>query len=329
MSKFIVITSINNITKAVKKFSELENWKIILIGDKKSPQINLNDYSNITYLSVENQLKLKYKLLKFCPYNHYSRKNLGYLYAMERGAKVIADSDDDNIPYAEWGANVSFNCRSIDVIKFPQVVNIYKYFTNEHIWPRGLPISRILPVNEQEIIIRSTENIGIWQSLADIEPDVDAIYRLVLGKQIKFKNRGPIALGRGVYCPFNSQNTIWRKETFPYLYLPQTISFRFTDILRSYIAQRGLWENGYKVAFCSASVYQERNDHNLMKDFLDEIPCYTQIDKVIKLLTDLILSDNPYDNLINTYKLFYDAGIVQRWEIEGATAWLEDIKCMT
>ena len=36
MNKFIVTTTINNITPALKKFDELKNWNLIVIGDKKN-----------------------------------------------------------------------------------------------------------------------------------------------------------------------------------------------------------------------------------------------------------------------------------------------------
>ena len=73
---------------------------MVIVGDKKSHPIK--DGKNLTYLSVEDQKKLGYKTVKHVPYNHYTRKNIGYLYAMEQGAEIIYDTDDDNIPYENW-----------------------------------------------------------------------------------------------------------------------------------------------------------------------------------------------------------------------------------
>ena len=47
-----------------------------------------------------------------------------------------------------------------------------------------------------------------------------------------------------------------------------------TDIWRSFIAQRIAWENNWHVLFHAPTVWQERNAHNLMRDFADEIPGY-------------------------------------------------------
>ena len=76
----IVITSIFSPTEAVQKFSSLENYQLIVIGDKKTP----SDWycSNVDYFSVEEQQQFDFQLNKLLPYNHYSRKMLGYLISM-------------------------------------------------------------------------------------------------------------------------------------------------------------------------------------------------------------------------------------------------------
>ena len=71
---FIIITSIFQPTKAVRSYSDLKNFKTIVIGDKKSPEIF--DDSKVIYLSVEDQKDLSFNLHSFLPYNHYCRKNL-------------------------------------------------------------------------------------------------------------------------------------------------------------------------------------------------------------------------------------------------------------
>ena len=49
-------------------------------------------------------------------------------------------------------------------------------------WPRGFPLENILKSSSREKNISSTlkssTKFGVLQSLADIQPDVDAIYRL-------------------------------------------------------------------------------------------------------------------------------------------------------
>src|ERR1700691_4694073 len=96
----------------------------------------------------------------------------------------------------------------------------------------------------------------------------------------------PIAL-LGACCPFNSQNTTWFKEAFPLLYLPYYCSFRMTDIWRSFVAQRIAWTCGWPVLFHQSTMRQERNDHNLMNDFRDEISGYNNNALICNSLKEL------------------------------------------
>ena len=51
----------------------------------------------LVFLSYEDQVKMSSNLVKRLPWNSFGRKNIGYLYAIAQGAKVIFDFDDDNI----------------------------------------------------------------------------------------------------------------------------------------------------------------------------------------------------------------------------------------
>lgn len=322
MQKNIVITTINPKSKAIDRFSELlPAWHITLIGDKKS--IHINDEKNIHFLSVDEQKQLPYETITATPFNHYSRKNIGYLFAMETGAETIYDTDDDNIPYPDW-SDLAFE-HTTYTESTSDYLNVYKLFSDEHIWPRGYPLDEI-KVDADIKTHTSPIKIGAWQGLADEDPDVDAIYRLVMGKEITFKKSEPVVLGKKLYCPFNSQNTLWHKSSFPLLYLPSTVSFRFTDILRGYIAQRLFWEQDRHLGFTKATVYQERNEHNLMKDFTDEITCYTEVKKVVDILNNLELGANHSKSLEKVYAALLEHNIVQKAEMERLYALLRDVE---
>ena len=175
-------------------------------------------------------------------------------------------------------------------------------------------------------IVRESVNIGVWQGMADSDPDLDAIFRLLFKKEIKFNNNEPISLPQGCYSPFNSQNTLWPNQMIPYAYLPATTSFRFTDIIRGYIAQRMMWEHGLRLGFIGPTVYQERNAHHLMGDFKDEIECYLGVKKLVKLLNAMAFSTDYESNLMSVYQELVKIGLVKQGEIEILKAWLSDIR---
>ena len=193
-----------------------------------------------------------------------------------------------------------------------------------HIWPRGLQINSINQINQKNIK-NAQLNIGVWQHLADGNPDVDAIYRLVINKKIIFEKNGNFVLDKNLFCPFNSQNTFWSSKAFLFMYLPCTVAFRYTDILRSYICQKLLWNKNMHLGFSSASVEQKRNYHDLMKDFKDEITMYETVNRVIEILNNISIDKlNDSEALLLIYESLANEKIVSFEEVELVQLWIND-----
>jgi len=333
---YIIITSIasstNQVLQNIAEKSEEIGFNFIVIGDGASPS-NF-ELSGCDFYSLEQQLELEFKFAKVCLTKHYARKNIGYLIAMSEGAEYIIETDDDNIPFESFWQKRSpkIKCKILDEGDW---VNVYKYFSNSAsvIWPRGLPLDKIHhPLPPQEKLAESISICPIQQGLADENPDVDAIYRLVLPLPQTFRENISLALGRGTWCPFNSQNTVWFPPAYPLMYLPAYCSFRMTDIWRSFVAQRICWENGWRVLFHSPTVYQERNTHNLMKDFEDEIPGYLNNKRICESLSNLKLHSgelNIHDNLRKCYEVLIRLGVVKSEEAKLLEAWLSDIDAIS
>lgn len=327
MKKTIVITSIFNPTEAVKRFSKMQDYKLIVVGDKKTPE----DWycENVEYLSINQQEELKSSLVKVLPYNHYCRKMLGYLKAIESHSEYIIDTDDDNIPKDNWGFP-GFE-GDFDSIKGNKgFVNIYQLFTKQKIWPRGLPLDLISKEFDLENNLKKTNcKIGAWQGLADEDPDVDAIYRLTSDVPCSFDSRDPVVLSKGTLSPFNTQNTIIRKELFSLMYLPTFVTFRFTDILRGLVAQPIMWLYGYELGFTNPTVTQKRNPHNYMKDFVSEIPMYQYSEKVVELVSRAVSKSRSInENMFYAYEALFGENIVNKEEMKVLEAWLKDLETL-
>ncbi|RZK26444.1 MAG: DUF288 domain-containing protein [Flavobacterium sp.] len=321
--KSIVITSIFSPTEAVSKFSFLTDYDTIVVGDQKTP--SGWKCKNVQFLSIEEQSKLEFNLSKLLPINHYCRKMLGYLQAIQNGAEVIIDTDDDNIPKQGWEFP-PFEGTFDNIEHRNGFVNVYRYFTDAHIWPRGLPLSLIRDESMLPLLVEKNSKIGVWQGLADEDPDVDAIYRLTSDKPCYFQDRNPLVLSNSSICPFNSQNTAFRKELFPLLYLPTYVTFRFTDILRGLVAQPIMWSKGYSLGFTRATVVQKRNPHDYFKDFISEIPMYEYTLRVVEIAKHHAKeSDSINDNVFNIYTGLFKENIVNEKELVTLEAWLNDI----
>ncbi|HLL19589.1 MAG TPA: STELLO glycosyltransferase family protein, partial [Rubrivivax sp.] len=168
----------------------------------------------------------------------------------------------------------------------------------------------------------------IQQGLADDNPDVDAIYRLTLTLPFTFERQLRLAIGDRAWCPFNSQNTVYYREAFPLLYLPAHCSFRMTDIWRSFVAQRICWANGWTVLFREATVAQYRNDHDLMRDFADEVSGYLGNRKIARLLEELPLQggiSNIGADMRSCYGVLVENGFIGPDEMPLLDAFLRDV----
>ena len=325
MKKTIVITSIFNPTEAVYAFSKNTEYQLIVVGDKKTP----HDWhcNNVDYISVQQQENSNYKLAKLLPYNHYCRKMLGYLKAIKNGTEYIVDTDDDNIPKEKWNFpkfEQKYDCTSEN----RGFVNIYQLYTKQKIWARGLPLNLInRQFGLEKDLTAKNCKVGIWQGLADEDPDVDAIYRLTDDTPCYFEEREPVVLSKGTISPFNTQNTLIRKELFSLMYLPTFVTFRFTDILRGLVAQPIMWLYDYQLGFINATVIQKRNPHDYMKDFISEIPMYQHCERVIELVsTSISKFDSIETNLYNSYKSLLKHNIVCEKEMITLEAWLKDVQ---
>lgn len=328
MSTTLVVTSIHAPNAALRQLAEgciQHGWKFIVAGDSKSPADFALEGSQ--FLSLEDQRRSGFELGRICPERSYTRKNLGYLSAIRAGAAVIVETDDDNLPRETFWQprNLVRTCRPVAADGW---VNAYCYFTPEFIYPRGLPLTHAradAPVTGSA----AEAECPIQQGLADNDPDVDAVYRMLFPLPFDFTvDDGPVLLSGGSWCPFNSQNTTFFSSVFPLLYLPAHCSFRMTDIWRSFVAQRILHARGQGVLFHGPTVWQERNEHDLHRDFTDELTGYTHNNRIREELARLPLRADASLPLMmeSCYEVLIRNGWVGTEEEGLLHAWFKDLE---
>jgi hypothetical protein len=326
----LIVTSIappNAVLRSLAKGCLEQGFEFIVIGDVPSPP----DFKleGCRFYGLSEQRELGFSFAAECPTRHYARKNIGYLLAMREEVSVIVETDDDNHPNAEFWEERSRR-QTVNFIEDAGWVNVYRYFTDANIWPRGLPLDRIqTSIPAFESLAGEEIDCPIQQGLADENPDVDAIYRLALTLPQSFRKDRRVALCNGSWSPFNSQNTTWWRDAFPLLYLPAYCSFRMTDIWRSFVAQRICWANDWGILFHEPTVWQERNEHNLMRDFRDEVPGYLNNASIAEALDKLSLppgADKLGDNLRACYEELVRMELVGKQELDLLEAWISDLE---
>jgi hypothetical protein len=129
---------------------------------------------------MQEELADIYPIIKSLPWNHFGRKNIGYLYAIHHQAKLVYDFDDDNIiinkhyfhqfhsvyPAAssnhppfdtnakhEYLCQVPINCTDMIINPYPLLgAKIHP------IWPRGYPLEYIRSTYYQPILVGRHNN---------------------------------------------------------------------------------------------------------------------------------------------------------------------------
>ena len=307
-----------------------------VIGDAKTP----HDWQcqGVVFLSLDEQRKLPFRSASLIPENSYTRKMIGYLLAAASGFAWIRETDDDNHPYGKFFDPVPARIRGrlfAGESSGDQCwVNVYSFFSDRFIWPRGFPLARVRgSVFEPARLELTREFSGpfVFQALADGDPDVDSIYRLTSAdqSQVVFAKHDPLVLPRDTWSPFNSQATTWPRALLPLMYLPATCSFRMTDIWRSLIAQRLMHVMNIPLVITSATVFQDRNSHNLMSDFRDEVEGFVGYERFVKVILDAKVVGGAGQVLADLASI-YDALIEARFFTASERiilgAWLQDMR---
>lgn len=289
--KCIVTTTINEPTKATLEFCKKEDWTFIIVGDTKTPEASYRKleiaYPNVRYLSPQEQDKLYPKLSLILGWKTIQRRNIGFVHAWRMGAEIIATVDDDNIPSEYWGKNVYVG-QEVWVDYWHKTQECFDPLsaTNyKHLWHRGFPIELLQEKNKFSYVGERPIKCLIQADLWNGDPDIDAICRLTYKPDCYFETFRPFASNK--ISPFNSQNTFLAREVIPH-YSVWPFVGRMDDIWAGYYLQTIFNEN---LIYAPASVYQDRNPQDLIKNLENEIIGYRH---TLDFIKEGCLPDLPF-----------------------------------
>ena len=286
MKKYIVTTTINEPTIATKKFCKIAKEKdfiFVIVGDTKTPHESYIKLENdhVIYLPPSKQEELYKELSDTIGWKSIQRRNIGFVYAYDQGADIVATVDDDNIPYSNWGDDIVVGKEiEIDVYshKISNVFDPISPTNHNDLWHRGYPIELVPNKNEIEYKGKEIRKVLIQADFWDGDPDIDALCRLSKMPVCKFNDFQPF--GSNQISPFNSQNTFLSREVLPfYAVLPH--AGRMDDIWGGYIVQNYFPQS---VVYNKATVYQDRNEQDLVTNLENEVIGYRN---TLNLLNDL------------------------------------------
>ena len=349
--KWNVVTTIFNVTSAVYTAAAVPGWCTVIIGDRKTPvsymeDSNLGGLENVFFLSAEMQevqARDRYDsvgaYMRHVPFDHFARKNIGYLYAIAHGAEFIFDFDDDNhlksseVDMIPW-TDETWRVRQI--VASPLLLNVYPLMnpTVESTWPRGLPLELIKTSANATIVSATLERvavsrIGVIQFTADHDPDVDAVYRMTRTIPFDFQDspQTSVLIPLDTYSPYNAQATLHTKNALWATLLPFTVPGRVSDIWRGFFAQCIFSRIGLHLAFGQPLVRQVRNVHNYLADMNAETAIYFKAGKLVEFLSQW--HDNSCtvpEAVENLWVALYERTYIERDDVVAVQLWLRALR---
>ena len=298
----IVLTTINvpnvlvDLYENIRNFGRLDNVVCWVIGDYKTPtecEVLCNKVNSMGlethFLDIPSQDEWGKRFPAFykcIPYNNESRRNIGYLLALENGCKRLISIDDDNFPTEDdfigiheavsrkWDGKILK-----DVSGFHNVCEYLDFSPGRKVYPRGFPFEmRNFQANNPVYIEPFDAVIGLNQGLWLKEPDVDATTWLNGAiESVNYKGDKIIAIDQSTWLPINTQNTCVARDLIPAFFcvpmgfdVPGGKIERYGDIWGGYFFQALIVDSPYIVSFGRPIVEHRRNPHNYVDDLRHE-----------------------------------------------------------
>ena len=249
------------------------------------------------------------ELARLIPYDSDSRRNIGFLMALETGAEVIISLDDDN--YCQVGAPFfreyavvdasPANFRSVDAKNgWFNPCDLLEIEPQHSVYSRGFPYlgrhqTSQLAFSDQAGQVRL--NAGLWLE----EPDLDAITWLATPVRAKRFRGESVTLGRDTWAPINTQNTSLHRELLVAYYFVRmgyaiaglTIG-RYGDIFAGYLCQACVRHFGHRVRLGTPVAIHRRNPHDYLRDLGQELACIRMLEDLAPWLRELRLQGSSY-----------------------------------
>ncbi|GMI64759.1 STELLO1 [Hibiscus trionum] len=339
--QWVVVSVSSYPSDALQKMVKIKGWQVLAIGNSRTPR----DWSlkGAIFLSLDMQASLGFRVVDHLPYDSYVRKSVGYLFAIQHGAKKIFDVDDrgeviDNDLGKHFDVElVGEGSRQESILQYSHdnpnrtIVNPYIHFGQRSVWPRGLPLENVGEIGHEEFY---TEVFAgkqfIQQGISNGLPDVDSVFYFTRKSgleafDIRFDEHAPkVALPQGMMVPLNSFNTIYHSSAFWALMLPVSVSTMASDVLRGYWGQRLLWEIGGYVAVYPPTVYQY--DRIEAYPFSDEKDLHLNVGRLIKFLVSWRSNKHRlFEKILELSYVMAEEGFWTEQDLKFTAAWLQDL----
>lgn len=279
------------------------------------------------------------------PMRSIQRRNVAVLEAISMGADMITTVDTDNYPLNDLAHGSTDKLSHIDCIErllhtpwTRDVIGSSTGWVNIGEWcdppvtHRGWPIGYKHGVTSHAHGEQLT--VGVHASLWSGDPDITALERLLSDPQVVSVPWASFALEPGIWCPFNSQATTYRRELFPLLNVWPGVG-RMDDIWPSFVARHIMDHFNILFAFGAPNVRQERHQHDVVSDLEREIIGYRNTDSLLREIkaVDLTGATSVLDALARVFSALDKAqslvDVIPEVTRNFWVAWISDLTALT
>jgi hypothetical protein len=281
----------------IRRFGHLDEVKVWVVGDRKTPAAAADRARSLirqgletVFLDLRDQEAWGKRCADFCrrlPVGNETRRNIGYLRALEDGCRIMIAIDDDNFPresdfiagHGDTGGLLSGGSLT-SASGFYNVCEHLQLNCDRRIYPRGFPFLLRNGSAPEAVLTdlpdgaRSGVTMGLWTG----SPDLDAVTWLngpVTSLAYTGANR--YVLAHDTWIPVSGQNVSVARELVPaYCCIPMGWPVpggdiqRYGDIWGGYFLQAVLADTPYHVAFGRPVVDHRRNQHCYLDDLRHE-----------------------------------------------------------
>lgn len=256
----------------------MDGWKLIVVGDLKTPHDSYLAMPGVDYLSPIRQAnEVDAKLSDLIGWNCIQRRNMGFVYALRQGAELIATVDDDNIPLANWGRVLPGEHAALVYPSSQPAFDPLSATIRNHLWHRGFPVQWV-GGRRADRCEADTVACDIFANLWNGAPDIDAVCRIGNPGETTFVS-GSKKYASTKPMPFNSQNTTLTRDAMKDYFCFPGVG-RMDDIYGAYVCQA----RGHRVVFGEPTVFQKRNEHDIIADMKAEMHGYEHCAELVTAL---------------------------------------------
>lgn len=302
-SRWVVVLGVPG-DKALEGLAKWKGWCTVILGDNHTSNEDTLDQKllggNVIFLSYSQQTEINHPFVRHAlsymatnPVQHMARRNIGYLFAVSHGAKVVYDFDstlDDELlehvlPFGSTEAK-----RSRVMVRYSKELQHNRRNDDDEL----LTFNPHVPTSDSSLYdldfgsidyssVGVVQSVGVMKStgsLTGVSP-----------------TKPPLLAPASKYSPYTSKATVHMYSAFWGLLLPSTVPEQLADLWRAYWTQIFLHEYNLALLFDPSTIGSLDDVHMGHESSTQDDPWLQKIPALLRFLTsaERSVNHNPSD----------------------------------